>query len=361
MAELNIDAELIKHEIQLSQTEEKMIEMSNGCICCTLREDLLIEVKKLCESRNYDALIIESSWISEPIPVAQTFSYEDEETGISLSDYCRLDTMVTVVDASTFFDMYMSNISLQEKHMQASDHDTRTIAQLLTEQIECCDIIILNKIDIIDSELLKKTKTLLKSLQSKATIIETSFGIVNYNQIIDTWLFDIEESSQGAGRIKELEHGPEWHNPETVEYSISSFIYRKTLPFHPEKFHRWIEQRPEWIFRVKGVIRLADIPHSSILMNQTWWSMALELWPRRLASLSASERKEQWSEDEWKMFSSNAYWDRMIELVIIWQHINQEAITSYLNSMIMEDYNHDAIFEYSRDSNSKFNFQETVE
>lgn len=357
MAELNIDAELIKNEVQLSQTEEKMVEMSNGCICCTLREDLLIEVKKLCESWTYDALIIESSWISEPIPVAQTFSYTDEETGISLSDYCILDTMVTVIDASNFFDMYMSNTSLVDTNMQASDDDTRTIAQLLTEQVECCDIIILNKVDTIDDQLLQKTKMLLRSLQPKAQIIETSYWKIDYNQIIGTWLFELEESSQSAGRIQELEHGPQWHTPETIEYGISSFIYRSNLPFDPEKFRQGIENWPEGIFRAKGMIWLADIPHSSILMNQTWWSMALELWPRWLASLSLQERKEQWSEDEWKIFSSNKHWDRMIELVIIWQNIDRSSIELYFDNMVMKNYDHEKSLEYERNTNNIYQFE----
>lgn len=186
MAEINIDATLVKNDVQLSQTDEKLVEMSNGCICCTLREDLLIEVEKLVTTGNYDAIVIESTGISEPIPVAQTFSYVDEETGIDLTKFAYLDTAVTVVDAVNFLHDFTSRDSLRDRDMGTDADDTRSIVSLLTDQIEFCDVLIVNKIDDLNEEDKITLRKILKGLQPTAKYIETNYGKVNFSDVIDT-------------------------------------------------------------------------------------------------------------------------------------------------------------------------------
>ena len=232
MSELNIDASLIKNGVELSQTEEKLVEMSNGCICCTLRDDLIQEVKKLCETWNYDALIIESTGISEPVPVAQTFSYVDEETGIDLWKRAKLDTMVTVVDAKDFLRQFYSAESLYDIKQVDDVEDERTISHLLVEQVEFANIIVINKSDLISEQELLKLVSVIRSLNTDARIITTSHGEINISDIVNTWLFDYEQASQAPLWVKEMEWG--WHahhTPETEEYGISSFIYTRYQPF----------------------------------------------------------------------------------------------------------------------------------
>jgi G3E family GTPase len=237
MSEVNIDAELVKQGGELSRTEEKLVEMSNGCICCTLREDLLIEVERLAKQGNIDYIIIESTGISEPIPVAQTFSYIDEELGIDLTRFCRLDTMVTVVDANRFWKDYQSGDRLLDRKQALSEDDTREIADLLIDQIEFCDVLILNKCDLVSEEELAKLEKVLKTLQPKAKLIRTVKGEIDPREILNTGLFNFEEASSSAGWIKELEQGHDQHTPETEEYGISSFVYSRRLPFHSERFY----------------------------------------------------------------------------------------------------------------------------
>jgi G3E family GTPase len=220
MSEINIDAELIKQG-GFSRTEEKLIELQNGCICCTLREDLMIEVERLVNKGDIDYIVIESSGISEPIPVAQTFTYIDEELGIDLTKTCRLDTMVTVVDGHRFWEDYSSGESLMDRHQGVDENDTREVVDLLIEQIEFANCIVLNKIDLLEPTEIEELSGVLKKLNPEAKIICTSYGQVALQEILNTGLFDFEKASQAAGWIKELN---EEHTPETEAYGISSFV-----------------------------------------------------------------------------------------------------------------------------------------
>ena len=241
MSEVNVDAQLVKNEIKLSRTEEKLIEMSNGCICCTLREDLIEEVQKLALQNKFDYLLIESTGISEPIPVAQTFTFE---TGDKLLDLCHLselDTMVTVVDAFNFFHDFGSSETIVDRKMTDDSEDARSIVNLLTDQVEFANVIILNKTDLVDEKKLRLLEGMLIKLNPDANIIRTSFGKIDTKAIINTGLFDYDKAEQSAGWLKELNKE---HVPETEEYGISSFVFRDQRPFHPGRFMKYI--RNSW-------------------------------------------------------------------------------------------------------------------
>lgn len=222
MSEVNVDASLVKQGGFL-RTEEKLIEMQNGCICCTLREDLIVEVEKLAQLGEIDYIVIESSGISEPVPVAQTFTYIDDSLDIDLSRFCRLDTMVTVIDANGFWQNFSSGETLLDRKEAVSDDDVREIADLLIDQIEFANVLVLNKADLVDEETIGELKAVLKSLNPDAKIKVTVDANLALNEVMNTGLFDFEKSSQGAGWIKELN---EEHVPETEEYGIASFVYR---------------------------------------------------------------------------------------------------------------------------------------
>jgi G3E family GTPase len=234
MSEVNIDARLIRDGgSQLSHIDEKLVEMSNGCICCTLREDLLIEIQRLAREKRFDYLLIESTGISEPLPVAETFTFRDKE-GHSLSDVAHLDTMVTVVDAYNFVRDYGSHDFLADRGKTMGEEDRRTVVDLLTEQIEFCDVIVLNKTDLVTANELELLKGVLRVLNARAKIIESRFGQVPIAQILDTGLFDFEAVSQAPGWLKEMRGE---HIPESEQYGITSFVYRARRPFHPQRFH----------------------------------------------------------------------------------------------------------------------------
>ena len=231
MSEVNVDAELVKSENTLSRTEEKLVEMSNGCICCTLREDLMIEVEKLAKENRFDYLLIESTGISEPVPVAQTFSFVDDEKEIDLSRFSYVDTMVTVVDAFNFFKDFGSLDSLVDRKLTDIDDDIRTIVNLLTDQIEFANVIVLNKTDLVNKEYLGILKSAINKLNPSAQIIESSYSKIDPKRILNTGLFNFEEAEQSAGWIEEL--NKKEHIPETDEYGISSFVFRSKKPFDP--------------------------------------------------------------------------------------------------------------------------------
>ena len=221
MSEVNVDADLVKNENTLSRTEEKLVEMSNGCICCTLREDLMIEVEKLAKEQRFDYLIIESTGISEPIPVAQTFSFESEDGSIDLSKFSYVDTMVTVVDSFNFLKDFSSNQYLTDRNLTDIEGDERTIVNLLTDQVEFANVILLNKTDLINQSELQKLSEIIHKLNPEAKIIPTNHSKVNLNEVINTKTFDFVKAEESAGWIKELENE---HIPETDEYGIGSFL-----------------------------------------------------------------------------------------------------------------------------------------
>lgn len=248
MSEVNIDASLVKQG-GFSRTDEKLVEMQNGCICCTLREDLIIEVEKLVQLGDIDYIVIESSGISEPIPVAQTFTYVDVSVGIDLSRFCQLDTMVTVLDAHRFWHDYASGESLLDRKQAVDEMDEREIADLLIDQIEFANVIVLNKTDLVSESKLQELKAVIQEFNPEAKIIESEYSRVPLNQVLNTQLFDFDAASQSAGWIKELNAE---HIPETEEYEISSFVYRSNKPFHPVRLMQWLENWPVEVVRAKG-------------------------------------------------------------------------------------------------------------
>ncbi|MCT8136810.1 GTP-binding protein [Anaerobacillus sp. CMMVII] len=335
LSEVNIDSNLIKEGSAISRIDEKLVEMSNGCICCTLREDLLVEVKRLADEHKYDYILIESTGIGEPLPIAQTFSYVDEESGIDLTDYCRLDTMVTVVDANRFWHDFSSGETLMDRKQAANEEDEREIVDLLIDQIEFCDVLIINKCDLVSKENLDVLEGILRKLQPRAKFIRSSHAQVYANDILNTGLFNLEEASQSAGWLQELQHE---HVPETEEYGISSFVYRARKPFHPERLLQWIEQWPKEIVRAKGLIWLATRNNIIALMSQAGPSVSFEPAGYWVASLPTEEQEATLQEEpELKELWDPKYGDRITELVLIGIRFNKEDIVSKLNACLLTD------------------------
>ena len=344
MSEINIDKDLVIQGGGISRTDEKLVELSNGCICCTLREDLLIEVEKIAKRGDVDQIVIESTGISEPVPVAQTFSYIDDELGIDLTSICRLDTMVTVVDAHRFVhDMYSEDL-LKDRDQGISEEDERSISDLLIDQIEFCDVLILNKADLVEEKDLKQLEIVLKKLQPKAKFIRTSFADVPLQEVLNTGLFNFEDASQSAGWIKELtEGGHTNHTPETEEYGISSFVYKRRLPFHAERFNQWMENMPTNIIRAKGIVWLAQYNHVACLFSQagsfvnihpiTFWVDAMKEEEKQEILRSRPEVKENWDPE---------YGDRETQFVIIGSDLNKEEITKALDQCLLNSEEIDA-------------------
>lgn len=334
MSEVNVDAELVKSENTLSRTEEKLVEMSNGCICCTLREDLMIEVERLAKEDRFDYLLIESTGISEPVPVAQTFSFIDEENGIDLSRFSYIDTMVTVVDAFNFFKDFGSPETLMDRSLTDIEGDHRTIVNLLTDQIEFANVIILNKTDLVSEEQLGVLKAAIQKLNPSARILESSFSKIAPKEILNTGLFDFEEAEQSAGWIEEL--NKDEHTPETEEYGISSFVYRSKKPFDPRRFWYYVQHKfPGNIIRSKGLFWLASRPEQALVWGQAggslradsaglWWSSMS--YQERIQYRSFVENQEAIEKDWGATFG-----DRKNEIVFIGQDMDEERIRAELD------------------------------
>ncbi|OBB22600.1 cobalamin biosynthesis protein CobW [Mycolicibacterium peregrinum] len=271
MSEVNIDAALIAGQGHLDRTEEKLVELTNGCICCTLREDLVEAVGALARQNRFDQLVIESTGISEPMPVAATFSWEFED-GFSLGDLARLDTLVTVVDASTFLTELARGEALAEREMTAGPGDARSIADLLTDQVEFADVILLNKTDLVSPAILDTVQTLLRRLNPTAKLIRTDHGIVDIGEVLGTGLFDPEAAAQTAGWDEEIAHG---HAPETEEYGISSMTFRSDRPFHPQRLGDALAQVTR-VLRSKGFCWIASRPTIAAIWSQAGPNLAIE-------------------------------------------------------------------------------------
>lgn len=338
MSEVNIDSELVQTQGGFSRTEEKLVEMSNGCICCTLREDLLVEVERLVKKGDVDYILIESSGISEPVPVAQTFSYIDDTIGIDLTKYCRLDTMVTVVDANRFWHDFGSGDSLLSRKQAVGEEDTRNIADLLIDQIEFCNVLILNKTDLVKEEDLKKLEQVIHKLQPEAKIIHTQYSKVEPKEILNTNLFDFETASKSAGWLKELNEGIENHTPEIEEYGISSFVYTSRQPFHTERLVSWYQDLPKEIVRIKGVMWCATHNDLALLLSQAGPSVAVEPLSYWVASLPVEQQKEILKHNpEVKDLWDPEYGDRHTKIVFIGMDLDVEQITSDLDHCLLSE------------------------
>ena len=336
MSEVNIDADLVRADTALSRTDETLVEMSNGCICCTLRDDLLQEVRRLATEGRFDYLLIESTGISEPLPVAATFDFRDE-TGESLSDVARLDTMVTVVDAVNLLRDYSSHDFLRDRGETLGEEDDRTLVTLLVEQIEFADVVILNKVADADPHRVDAARKIIRSLNADARIIETNHSDVPADAILDTGLFDFEKAHEHPMWAKEL-YGFADHVPETEEYGVASFVYRARRPFEPERLltvlngdmpgvirakgHFWIATRPDWVaeFSLAGAL-------SSVKPLGTWWAaVPKERWPEH-ASAQAYV-KQHWV-DPWG--------DRRQEIVFIGSGIDWPGLKARLDACLLPE------------------------
>ena len=336
MSEINIDAAMVKSEVTLSHQEEKLVEMSNGCICCTLREDLLLEINKLAKDNKFDYLVIESTGISEPLPIAETFTFADED-GSSLSDVARLDTMVTVVDAVNFLKDYDEAKYLKDTGESLGEDDERSVADLLVDQIEFADVILVSKTDLVANDQVGKLNAILKTLNTRAKIIPISHGKVDINNVVNTNLFDFEKAEQSPGWLKEMRGE---HIPETEEYGISSFSFVARRPFYPEKFHKFLHDTDKFgkLIRSKGYFWLGSRPE---FVGQ--WSQAGGIASYGYAGMFwKSVPKQDWPSDAESLASIKNNWedpfgDMRQELVFIGQKLDQDSMINALNECLLSD------------------------
>ncbi|MBR2573158.1 MAG: GTP-binding protein [Loktanella sp.] len=343
MSEVNIDADLIREGAALSRSEEKLVEMTNGCICCTLRDDLLQEVRRLSAEGRFDYLLIESTGIAEPLPVAATFDFRDED-GDSLSDVARLDTMVTVVDAINLLNDFTSHDFLADRGESLGDEDNRTLVNLLTEQMEFADVVILNKTTDAGPDKVDAARKIIRALNPDARLIETDQSRVDPDAIFDTGLFDFDRAHEHPFWAKEL-YGFAHHTPETEEYGITSFVYRARAPFDPAKVHAVLTGDLPGVIRAKGHFWLATRPNwvaeyslagavSSVTPLGGWWvSVPRDRWPTHPDMLA--EVAGKWAEP---------WGDRRQELVFIGAGMNESAIRAMLDAALIQaqDFTPDA-------------------
>ena len=336
MSEINIDSAIIQNEVSLNRSEEKLVEMSNGCICCTLREDLLEEVTKLAKEKRFDYLVIESTGISEPLPVAETFTFADEN-GVSLSDVADLDTMVTVVDAVNFLKDYDEAKSLKDKGESLGEDDERSVADLLVDQIEFADVILISKTDLVANSEIERLKAIIKTLNTDAKIIPISNGDVDLNEVLNTGKFDFEKAQQAPGWLKEMRGE---HVPETEEYGISSFSYEARRPFNPEKFYNFLHNTQQYgkLIRSKGYFWLATRPQYA-----GQWSQAGGIARYGFAGLFwKAVPKKDWPTDEEYLENIKKTWvetfgDMRQELVFIGQELQKEKIILALDDCLLKE------------------------
>ncbi|TMO03718.1 4-hydroxytetrahydrobiopterin dehydratase [Pseudoalteromonas sp. S327] len=336
MSEINIDAATIKNDVSLNHSNEKLVEMSNGCICCTLREDLLVEVGKLAKDGRFDYLVIESTGISEPLPVAETFTFADQN-GVSLGDVATLDTMVTVVDAVNFLTDYEQANDLQDTGESLGEDDERSVADLLVDQVEFADVILISKTDLVTNEQLNKLIAILNTLNTQAKMIPISNGNININEVLNTGLFNFARAQQAPGWLKEMRGE---HIPETEEYGISSFNYTARRPFNPEKFYHFLHNTEQFgkLIRSKGYFWLATRP-----LFCAQWSQAGGIAHYGFAGMFYKAiPKKDWPTDPELLADINSKWiepfgDMRQELVFIGQSLNKQAMIEALDDCLLPE------------------------
>lgn len=335
MSEINIDAAQLKNDVSLNHSEEKLVEMSNGCICCTLREDLLVEVRKLAESGRFDYLVIESTGISEPLPVAETFTFADED-GISLQHIARLDTMVTVVDAVNFLQDFEQAQYLADSGESLGEEDDRSITDLLVDQVEFADVIVISKTDLVSPLVLDKLTAIITTLNTTARIVPASQGAVDISQVLGTGLFDFEKAQQAPGWLKVMRAE---QLPETEEYGISSFTYKARRPFYPDRFHAFLHGSEQYgkLLRSKGYFWLATRPEFAGQWSQAGGIARYGFGGMFFKALDRS----QWPDDEAYLKSIEAQWvepfgDMRQELVFIGQNLDESAIVAALDACLLD-------------------------
>jgi G3E family GTPase len=334
MSEVNIDARLVgSGEAALDRTQERLVEMSNGCICCTLREDLLLEVDRLAREGRFDYLLIESTGISEPMPVAATFLFEAED-GTSLAEVARLDTMLTVVDASRFLDHFDGDEELGALGVGRDDSDDRTVIDLLIDQIEFADVIVVSKPDLVRPDELGRVVGVVRHLNPRARITIGEHGDVALHEVFDTGLFDADEAALAPGWVRELNGD---HVPETEEYGIASFVYRHRWPFHPRRLAEALEDVWPGVLRSKGFFWVASRPDAQGLWSQAGLSVQLE----PLAMWMAALPRDEWDiETDDELAELEASWDPLLgdrqnEIVFIGIGMDEEAIRDRLDACIL--------------------------
>jgi len=332
MSEVNIDAQLVaggprgSASPRLSRTEEKLVELSNGCICCTLREDLLQEVASLAREGRFDYLLVESTGISEPLPVAETFTFADEQ-GKSLASLARLDTLVTVVDAKNFITDYCSRDELRDRGIGLDDEDTRDIVQLLVDQVEFANVIVISKMDLVSGDEIAYLRAILHQLNPKAKLIEADHGQVPLGELVDTGLFDMDQAASHPGWLAEA---PGTHIPETEEYGISSTVFRSRRPLHPQRFWNLIVGPAfKGVIRSKGFLWLATRPDWAGVWSSAGVVSSLEPGGLWLASANDSEWPEDLDLDEIDAIWEEPWGDRRQELVIIGANLAPDLLQQF--------------------------------
>jgi G3E family GTPase len=336
MSEINIDSAIVQNEVSLNRSDEKLVEMSNGCICCTLREDLLIEVNKLAKEGRFDYLVIESTGISEPLPVAETFTFADED-GVSLSDVAKLDTMVTVVDAVNFLEDYEDAKALQDTGESLGEDDERSVADLLIDQVEFSDIILISKSDLAEPADVDRLVAILKTLNTGADIIPIENGNIDIDRVLNTGLFDFERAQLAPGWLKEMRGE---HVPETEEYGIASFTYTARRPFNPKKFYDFLHSKQQHgkLLRSKGYFWLATRPEYA-----GTWSQAGGIARYGFGGMFwKAVPQTEWPTDEDYLESINSTWeepfgDMRQELVFIGQELNKKKMIAELDRCLLSE------------------------
>ena len=336
MSEINVDAEILRNgDASIDRVEERMVEMSNGCICCTLREDLLVEVSALALEGRFDHLLIESTGISEPMPVAETFTFEDEG-GHSLSDVARLDTMVTVVDAGRFLEDCGGVDDIRDRGQALSDEDDRSVVDLLVDQVEFADVILINKVDLASSDEIARTEAVISSLNPRAKLVRATRADVPLGAVFNTGLFDLDEAAAAPGWLATL-RGQEVS--EEDEYGISSFVYSRRRPFHPERLWQCLENRWPGVIRAKGFFWVASRNNIVAEWSQAgrvltvhpmgmWWAAVTEEERAEQAELFAESAEPHWQEP---------WGDRRQEIAFIGSEMERGAIELSLDSCLLTD------------------------